>query len=126
LSEDARASKNRPNKSYLSKFDESTELVNSFSAAPSNPRAYMKIIKESPRLKQRRMDLKDQKRELLRMEFDTRRQRQSEMVQFINKFMHDRTIQDSNSRLPEFSGLIGEVCGGPKKAAFVKTVYKPV
>lgn len=51
--------KNRPTQSYLSKYEESTDIVNSFSAAPSNPRMYMKIIKESPRLKQRRMDLKD-------------------------------------------------------------------
>jgi hypothetical protein len=44
------------------------------------------------------MELKDQKRELLKMEFDTRKQRKSDMVEFINRFMHERTIQEVNPR----------------------------
>jgi len=48
------------------------------------------------------------------------------MVEFINKFMQERTIQEKNPRGSMSSGKIGEISGGPKKAAFVKTVYKPV
>ena len=83
----------------------------------------MKVIRESPRLKQKRMELKDQKRELLNMEFDTRRQRQSDMVQFINKFMQERTINDMKPRGSHSQGILG---GGPSKVSFVKTVYKQV
>jgi hypothetical protein len=67
------------------------------------------------------MELKDQKKELLNMEFDTRRQRQSDMVEFINRFMQERTIKDVRA-----SQSLGTIIAGPKKTAFVKTVYKPV
>ena len=60
------------------------------------------------------MDLKSQKRELMNMEFDAKHQRQSEMVEFINKFMYER------------AGSTVEIEEAKAKPKFVKTVYKPV
>lgn len=58
-----------------------------FSVAPTG--SYMNVIRESPKNRQRRLELKEKQRELLNMDFDHKRK--TDMVQFINSFMVDST-----------------------------------
>lgn len=52
----------------------------------------MNVIRESPRMRKRRQDLQTKQRELVNMNFDTKRK--SEMLSFINSFMLDKKIID--------------------------------
>jgi len=74
--------RNRPVlKSYISKFIEDSSYQSTTKAN------YMNVIRESPRLREQRQQLKDKREALMRMEFDTTRdagRQRSQMVSFIN------------------------------------------
>ena len=77
-------------KSYISKFIEDSSYQQSTTAKAN----YMNVIRESPRLREQRQQLKDKREVLMRMEFDTTRdagRQRSQMVSFINQFMNERS-----------------------------------
>ena len=72
-------------KSYLSRFIEDSQTSSVQGGSSINPN-YMNVIRESPRLRERRQKLRDKRDLLMRMEFDSQnagRQR-NEMISFIN------------------------------------------